>query len=238
MIDLISVDVRHEKRVRLLFSNNLAIGAFVPGLYVIDCPSGQATAPLVVATLIVPGSPNVVELSFSIPMVQGVAYSVSAVGVPASDASVTGASSVQMFNYGAKVEKHYVEPALRDRERLLYGADIIFDGNDFVETPGGDLERIEGKANVTKAVWRGVESPPLPHDPTWGVYAREYVDSPTAASMPLKGALIAQVMRDPRVRRATASVEVDKTDTYIHITPVLIGNDAVEDVTVSIPNDS
>lgn len=233
--------VRHERRLRLSFTNTLAGGAFgtpAPAYYVVTNLDGRATSPAVASALIVTGSPAVVELALAADLCAGAQYKVSAVGVPAGDASVTPAGSEERFIFGKALTKEHLDPVIADRERLLYGVDLLWNGTDFQETSNADLERIEGRANVSKSLWRGVETSGLPWDRTWGVLAREYVDSPSSDAVPLRGAVVAQIMRDKRVRRVKTELEIVDTKTYLHLTPTLVTGEAVAPVSVTVPNDS
>lgn len=240
-IALLSVNVRHERRLRLLFTNVLAAGAFgVPGpaYYTVENLDGKAVSPVVEAALIVSGSPEVVELSLGADLCNGAMYRITADGVPATDASTTPSGSQEQFRFGTAPTKTKVEPGLRDRERLLFQVDLIWNGSDYEESPTGDLARVEGVPNVTKALWRRVETPGLPWDPTWGVDVREYVDSPSALAVPLRGVVAGQVAQDPRVSSVKTAVEIQQEKTFIHITPTLKGGTSSEPVSVTVPNDS
>lgn len=240
-IVLLSVVPRHERRFRLTFSNSLAAGAFgapAPSYYTLTNEDGKAAAPSIAAAMMVPGTPAVVELSLNGDLVQGALYKIAAVGVPAVDASVTPAGSEQPFRYATKSDSSSVEPVVRDRERLLYGVDLVWTGMDYQEAANGDLERIGGRPNVTKALWRSVQTSGLPWDESWGLDVREWVDSPSSASTPLRGRAVTQIMRDPRVQTVKVELEIDGAKTYLHLTPTLASGEATEPVTVTIPNDT
>lgn len=238
-IALQAVVFRHERRIRLTFTNELAVGAFgvpAPSYYaVVDEATETTIRPA--AALIVPNSPNVVELALESDLASGRHYTVLAIGVPATDATTTPAGSMERFQFGKPKTKETLEPATRDRERLLYGVDIEWDGRDFQEAANGDLQRLEGRECVTKCLWRSVEISGLPWDRTWGVNAREYVDSPIAASLSLRGAIAAQILRDPRVRSVETELEIGDRSTTLHITPTLITGEKTAPVSTTIPND-
>lgn len=186
--------------------------------------------------MLVPGSAACVELALSNDLVQGQHYQVTAVGVPAVDATVTPGGTSELFWFGSPIAKHKIEPNLRDRERALFKSDIIWTGADYEELPNGDLARADGQANVTKALWRSVETAGLPWDPSWGVDVREYVDSPSPTAGTLRGALVAQLMRDRRVREVSSEVSVEDEKTIITLKPVLIGGISAEPVSTVVPN--
>lgn len=222
-----------------MFTNTLAVGAFgapAPAFYTIANTDGLAPSPSVSAALIVAGSPNVVELALDQPLVKGAVYTVSAVGVPATDLSTTPAGSTAGMQWGLTAAKTNVEPIARDREKLLYLVDLFWDGSDFAETPTGDLGQISGTPNVTKALYRGVESNGVPWDSTYGARAKEYVDSPSSAAGTLKGSVTAQLLRDPRVGSVKITHEISDDKTYLYADPKLVSGDAVDRVTVEVPN--
>ncbi len=239
-ISLNAVEIKHERRIRLLFSRPLDAAAFgvAPSLYVITSADSSGASPTVQAAMIVTGSPAVVELALSLPIVEGAMYSVSAVGVPGDDASTTPGGSVLPFRYGRTATYRDVEPLRRNREDLLYGIDLLWTGADYQETATGDLDRVGGTANVVKALYRGIESQGLTWDSAYGAKARDFVDSPSATSGTLKGAVTAQVLRDPRVQKVKVTVSTNDEKTYLHITPTLITGAVLEPVSMVVPSDS
>lgn len=240
-IDLQSLEVRSETRIRLLFTNTLASGAFgspAPAFYEVTNEDGRGTDCDVQAALVVPGSATVVELVLSPAIVRGAVYTVRADGVPATDLSSTPVDSTTGLRWGISAPKENVEPGLRDRQRLLYGIDLIWTGSDFQETALGDLDRVSGPANVTKALNRGVESGPLPWDNDYGAGARDFVDSPSLVSGTLKGSVASQILRDPRVKSSKVTHEIDDEKTYIYADPILISGEPAERVSIEVPNDS
>lgn len=239
-ISLNAVEVKHERRIRLLFSRPLDAGAFglSPVLYVITNTDNNGPSPSVQAAMVVTGSPAVVELALASPIVEGATYNVVAEDVPGDDASVTPPGSELPFRYGRSATYRDVEPLLRNREDLLYGIDLLWTGADYQETATGDLDRVGGTPNVVKALYRGIESQGLTWDSAYGAKARNFVDSPSPTSGTLKGAVTAQVLRDPRVKRVKVTVSTDEEKTYLHITPTLITGAVLEPVSMVVPNDS
>lgn len=238
-----SLEVRHERRIRVLFTNTLAAGAFgapAPAWYVIESVDGVGTPPVVQAAYIISGSPTVVELALATPLVRGALYKLKAEGVPATDASSTAVGTNSEFRWGLTLPKDNVEPEFQHKQRLLYGIDLLWNGIDYQETATGDLDRVDGTANVTKALNRAVETNPgdLGWDTTYGAGAREYVDSPNIAAGTLKGAVSAQVLRDPRVKAVKATYEIDDEKTYLYVDPTLISGESVERVSIEVPNDT
>lgn len=222
-----------------MFTQPVAAGAFgspAPTFYSITSSDGRGSSPGVSGALLVPNSPNVVDLSLSDDLVKGAFYTFSAIGVPAVDLSVTPGDSTLDLRWGVSAPKENVEPIVRDQQRLLYGIDLLWNGEDFQETATGDLDRVEGTANVTKALNRGVESTGLPWDPTYGAGAREFVDSPSLAAGTLKGAVAAQILRDPRVKQVKVTYEIDDENTYLNADPTLVSGEVIEPVSVEVPN--
>lgn len=238
-IALSAVEIKHERRLRLIFSQALAAGAFVTSLYVITSLDDAGAAPEVSEAFLVTSNPAVVELALDSDLQRGGLYEITAEGVPAVDLTVTADGTSSQFRYGISAPREDVEPAKRDRDRLLYGVDLLWNGVDYQETSNGDLERVGGTANVTKALYRNVESNGLPWDPTWGVGVREFVDSPSAASGSLKGQMSRQLLRDPRVRSVKVTVEFDDEDrTFLHAVPTLITGEPAQRVSLVVPSDS
>jgi hypothetical protein len=238
-ITLNAVDVVHERRVRLIFSRTLDTGAFgapAPAAYVITCLDSNGSDPGISAAMIITGNPSVVELALSTNLVRGSLYNISAPGIPATDASVTDTPTDMEFRYGVNIPLRDVEPnQLLDRGALVYGTDLLWNGEDYQETASGDLDRVSGTANVTKALYRGLESQGLTWDQTYGAHVRDFVDSPSTASGTLKGAVAAQVLRDPRVKRAKVEITTDDEETYLVITPTLISGEALKQVSIIVP---
>jgi hypothetical protein len=194
------------------------------------------TDPAILAALIVPDSPNVVELVLDTDLISGGNYRLLAEGVPNVALEVTPDGSSERFWFGTTTTRRNVEPFKEDRQRLLYGVDLLFSGMDYEETANGDLARVEGPPNVTKALWHAIESDGLPWDPTFGGKAREFVDSPSAASGTLRGSVSAQLLKDPRVKSIKTSIEIDDDKTFLHTIPTLITGEDIEPVSISVPN--
>lgn len=239
-INLLRVLVKHEKRIRAVFSTPLASGAFgVPGpaCYAITSLDSAGPEPTVVAAMVVPGSASVVELVLSTALVKGGLYRLTTLAVPAIAGSAFSPLEHEDFRYSFSTIADNSEPVKRDRERLLYGIDLLWNGVDYQETASGDLDRVGGTANVTKALNRGVESGGLPWDPSWGAGAREYIDSPSVAAGSLKGAISAQMLRDPRVKGAKVTFEINDSNTSIHADASLISGELLERISQTVPNE-
>jgi hypothetical protein len=237
---LSAVDVRHEQRVRVVFTTALASGAFgVPGpaYYSIENLDGKGANPSISAALIVANSPNVVELVLSIPLARGASYTLAAEGVPAVDLTVTPVGSATGLRWGAPPVRENHEVVVSDRDRLLYGTDLLFNGNDYEETPTNDLGDVSGAPNVTKALNNRAVSEGLPWKPSHGGKLRQFVDSPSAVSGTMKGQLTSQFLQDPRVNNVKVSHEVEDDKTYLHADPTLVSGETAERVTVPVPSE-
>lgn len=231
MITLLAVIIKHKRRIRLLFTNNLDASAFTSTLpYVVTNTSGVATDPPVVSVYAVGGTLNAVELALGADLVPSATYSVSAVGVVAVDASVAGVDAVGVFQISQPASLPNAEIETLDSSLLLYGRDLMFDGIDFVETANGDLARISGTANVESAMLRRLTGSPLPWAPQYSPNAREFVDSVDA--LPLRGRLREQALRDDRVSKAEAAF--DASSSIFNVKPVLIGGHAPDPIPVAV----
>ena len=209
-IALLSVTIRHDRRIRVLFTNTLAVGAFVAGLYVLTNTDGAGANPAISAALVVPNSPNVVELALTDALVAGAAYSLSAVGVPCTDTSVTPAGSIQTFFFGAPAPEVNAELTQDNLGALIFGTDLIWAGTDILETPAGDLATVNGVANFQGAINRRLLGRSgLPWRPRYGALADRFVNGPRHGASTLKGVLIRQARADDRVASATASFSFD-----------------------------
>jgi len=238
-ISLNAVEVKHERRIRLIFSTSLdssAFGAPAPANYVVTCEDSLGSDLVVSAAMIVSGSPNVVELALAGALVKGSLYLVSAVGIQAIDASVTPAGSELEFRDGLNAPLRDVEPILQNRDLLLYGVDLLWNGVDYQEAANGDLDRVSGTANVTKALYRGLESQGLTWDTTYGAKIRDFVDSPSTVAGTLKGNIMAQILKDPRVKSVKVTISTDEEKTYLNFVPTLISGEILKPVSMVVPN--
>ena len=221
--------IRHERRIRLLFTGPVATGAFVPGLYVIVLSPTGARGPSVVGAIVVAGTPNGVELALGADLQVGTPYELRAVGVPALDGSTVPLGSALAFVWDSGAPPPNVEQPQDDLDALLYGIDLVWTGTDFGETPLGDLATIQGEENAGGAVERRLASE---EDLPWrgehyGPHARDYVDGPQGSATTLRGAILRQARVDDRVKDASAAFSFDaegEGDAYFDVTVTLIGN--------------
>jgi hypothetical protein len=234
-IELTGIDPRHEYRVRLVFSNTLAVGAFTNlALYTVTNDDGKGPTPTVLAALVVPGNAQNVELALSAPLVEGALYTLSAVGVPAADASVSTSASIRTFRIGVSNEQPNQEPKASNVDLLLYGRDAVWAG-DYVESAESDLATVEGVPNARGAVRRRILGSPLPWDRSYSPNAYESVDLPSTAVGGLKGRIQSQAIVDDRVRAAqVVFVADDPEDVHFDVFVTLVGGQAPGAIAVEI----
>lgn len=224
-----SITIQHERRLRLLFSNSLAAGAFTNlALYAVASVDATQPSPSVVAALIVPNTPNAVDVAVDQDLTPGAPYTVTAVGVPASDSTITPAGSVLPFALGTVIAVPNSEIDQDDVDALTYGVDLVHDGTDFVEGPDGDLMTLTGQPLVfTDVVFREL-SDGLPWKPSFGGHLRSLIDGPSVGAR-VRGRLVMQAKLDPRVatvdavRAAPDPANPGSTNYKLTITPISAG---------------
>lgn len=224
-IDVAAASVRHERRVRIAFTNTLAAAAFTStSYYRAACLNSVGTAPVVRAALVVTSSPNVVELQLDSDLVPGGIYQFFAEGVPAADASTTPVGASAYASFGERVDGSRTEQ-VTDLEALLYGIDLRYEGTDFLEDVNGDLGHLSGPPLVRRDLWNRLRSNGLPWDPEHGVHAREWIDAAGNSAFALRGRTTSQMLEDDRVRGCDATVTVDDDGTAtVEVAPHLIGD--------------
>lgn len=228
--------LRNERRLRLNFSNTLASGAFgvLPTLYTITCQNDFGVSPGVNAALIVPGSPNTVELSLDADLAEGAMYQVACPGVPCTDLTVTPTPSTERFLFGDTRFEANRENNHSDADAVLFGRDLVWSGNDFVERPNGDLALETGPGIVYGRIYKISTSEGLPWDASFGAHPEEYVDAPPGTLPSLQGALQRKILEDDRVTAVKVEFSVDEDESFFTITPTLIGNPAPKQITVNV----
>lgn len=200
-LSLLQLEPRSVRRIRLLFSKSLAVGAFTStSFYTVTCTDGSGASPTVVAALAVPDSPNAAELALSNDLAPGGAYVVSAIAVPALDASTTPPATELPLRQPERPAGPSQAISAEDVLAFAYGSDIVFQG-DFLETADGDLAKQSGAENVRSALAQAMVSNGLPHDRSYGAHPREYVDGPAGALGTLPGKEQRALLKDDRVKR-------------------------------------
>jgi hypothetical protein len=236
--------VRSPRRIRLLFSGALALGAFGPGasvsgLYVITCTDGSGASPALAAAIALPAETGNVELALATDLAAGGVYQVVSVGVPGADTSVSALASATFTYGGLAAPTIDVEQAQPDIAALVYGVDLVWTGADYLETSAGDLATVAGVPNVEGAIGRRLtDEDGLPWDGGYGARAGNYVNGPSANGGSLVGALRRQAVADDRVRSATVSWTDDPNspgDNYFPVTVLFRGAAPGDGFTVNVP---
>ena len=239
-IELLAIYPKHETRIRLVFTNTLAAGAFgvSPTFFTITSQDAFGVSPSVKASIVVPGAATNLELALSSPLAPGGKYLLAAVGVPATDTTTSTTASQQIFAFGESKSIPNVELAVSDADVDLYGRDIVWTGEDFLETTDGDLERVSGVENAQQAVLRRLVGHPLNWDQTYSPNARNFVDGPAPGIITLKGSILDQCMKDDRVRTASVTFSQDSAlpdEAFFLVDVTLIGGQTPEPIPVAIP---
>jgi len=204
--------IRSPRRLRLLFSNTLAAGAFSTSFYSLESLDGFGADPPVNAALVVPDASDQVELSLQYELAPGGLYRLTvAAGVPAADLSVALAAELEF-----KMHVPRLGPSsgvsLDAMVRRVYQVDLVHDGRDFVEDADGDLATITGPQNAKKALTKRGPANGRPWNAEFGAYAREFVDAAPGTLPNLVGRLTQELRRDDRVVSAKVRVAQSEND--------------------------
>jgi hypothetical protein len=207
-----SLMVRSPRRVRLLFSGPLGLGAFASTWFSATCSNALGGDPAVVAALLVGSDSSSVELALSIDLAPGGAYELDiAAGVPGADGT-TAPAVAALFSVSVPTQAPSDSVSVDDLMNQIFGVDVIHDGTVMVEDAAGDLATITGPGNVQSAVLRRLISDGLPHLANYGAQARDSNDAPSVTLGKLSGRLQAQARLDPRVISATLTASPDLND--------------------------
>lgn len=236
-LSLIALLPKHERRIRLVFSGPLALGAFgsspaVVGLYTVANVDGRGLSPTVSAAIVIASNPNAVELALGVDLVEGALYTVSVAGVPAVDLSTaTGSLPLRLSSTRTLPNQ---ELASDDHAAELYGVDLVHDGTDYVEDVDGDLAEVRGVACAQGHLGGGVFANGLPWAPDYGAFLRHYVDA-TAGSLPGAKQAIERFFRtDDRVRSLSVTYTPGDTpaDAFFDAAITLVGGDTLDPLTI------
>lgn len=207
--------IRNERRIRLLFTSALAIGAFgSTGSIAVQSTDGVGADPNVIARFAVPGFPNILEIALDTDLQHGGEYELDLTGIPGADS--TTVTVTEDFAWSAALPDANLEVQQIDVDALVYLRDLISSGGDWLEDANGDLAQIEGLPNVIKAMENRVLSDGIPWDPTYGGKPREYVDGPLPALSGLLGISVQQVTADPRIASAKATSSIPSSTSAMH----------------------
>lgn len=239
-IVLTGIVAKHERRLALVFSAPLGIGAFgtapvTLAFFSVVSQKALGVSPPVIESIVVSGDGNSLELALGEDLVMGDTYLLSAVGVPAVAGPPTDASSNQIFLFGVPSNNQNTEPAVSDIDVLLYGIDLVWNGLDYQETGQGDLARVSGIVNVVSALTRRVLANGLPWDASYGPYPDSYVNGPLASGLTLRGALVTQIVKDDRVKSVKIDLSQTNDSSFFLITPKLVGSEVIGPIKVAIP---
>lgn len=225
-LELLSVEVRSPRRLRLRYSLALDVGAFSPSWFTIACADSSTGDPPVLAALLVPSDSAQLELALGIDLAAGARYTLtSAANIPA----VGGALSVlDVTGFRPPQARQAPSPSVSsdDVRALLYGEDLVHDGGDFVETADGDLAVISGVENAMNAVVRRALADGLPYNENYGPHLRRFVDAPAPSVRAARGSVERQARLDDRVKQiaVTALPDANTGDITLQATVTLIGN--------------
>lgn len=237
-IELAGIVIKHERRIRLVFSSPLDAAAFgtpAPGAYVIENQDGLGPSPGVAAAILVSSAPTNVELALDTDLVDGALYRVRTIGIPGADSSTCSAASDESFRFSDGSLPDDVEPKVLDGDLLLFGRDLVHTGTDYLETAESDLATVEGIVNAQAAHRRRLLGSPLPWAPDYSPQARQYVDAPIAGIGGLRGALQQQSLSDDRVESVDVELVLDGEDSAFEVTPTFLGGRTTGTDSVDVP---
>jgi hypothetical protein len=233
-MQLLNLQIKHARRIRLIFDQPLSIDAFLSvSYYSVVCSDGKASNPNVVQAFYVSNSPNVAELAFDIDLAQNSKYIVSAIGVPNSgNTEFTPDPSQLNFYFGQSTSPivSNQNQGLNKIHSRLYGVDISMQNGEFIENKDGDLQLITGPEMVKEALWRRLLSNGLMWNSQYGLKSREFVDA-TPDSMPiLATAADTQVRLDNRIQDVSVELDnqISNQKAFINITAKLKGAQSID----------
>lgn len=219
------------RRVRVEFSSPVDTGGYDRTKYALTSEDSTSASPSILKVYAVSGRPNIVELVLEFDMIDSAAYTLIVTSIPAVGGGTISGSARFIFN--VIFQPVNIEPIVNDYDVVLFGRDIIWNGQDFEEDGAGDLKRVSGIPNVMHALDRRLKGSPLPYDADYSPNAREFVDSNTAT--PLGSRLKQQTLRDPRVKSVTVvASETSDGEVVFIISPILIGNRSPEPISTAV----
>ena len=231
-ISLVADLFRGTRRIRLLFSGPLASGAFTtPSMYSVSGAPGTPAPITVVALFAFATNPNAVELAVDCDWVPGALYEIDCAAVPGTDASTFTGSIQDRVAESSTLAPPNAEPETNDLDLLLYGRDILWNGQDFVDDATGDLQLIAGRSNWQSAMTRRMISSGLTWDVAYGAKAYTGVDAPSVLQPALAGQFLAQARADDRTLRASIDYSEDPSGTASFVL-YIIGRDGLEQIAV------
>lgn len=202
-------------------------------LYTAASEGPVAASPTIRAVYRVANQPSSAELVLDIDLVSGAAYTITMVNVPALAGGPVFSGTGRLVYSSAQTAVPNVEPIVSDYDVILFGRDLVWNGNDFEEDVNGDLATIAGIPNAEGALRRRFLGSPLPYAQNYSPNAREFVDSNDAT--PLGSRLREQALRDPRVLSVKVFATEDSDGNIVfEITPKFIGDRPAEPISVTL----
>lgn len=233
IVRILRAEIRSSTRIRLYYTSNLNSYAFRDvSKYTLVSTNAGTNLPSFIAEYAVPAEGNAVELILNSDLSKDCSYDVIVNNLSYFENSTTYRCISNSFVsvYNGSVKKR---PSIGNDDLLeeLYGVDLIWDGEDLVETFGGDLASITGDEMVKNAIVRRLLSNGLPWDKNYGAMTRKYVDGTRFALSSLRSNLLNQCLSDNRVVSAEAVLLPEESgnlsDATFEINIKLISGDIV-----------
>jgi len=228
---------RGERRVRITFSSALAAGAFSTSLYAVATADDLGASPITVeAAYAISSDSNSVELSVDSNFTPGGQYTITCTSVPPiSGTNFTGTIQGQCPAPSYATYQN-VEPETQDLQLVLYGEDIQWDGNDFDESPTGDLLTLQGRPNWQAAMARRMTSYGIIWDASYGANAYASVDAPQPYQTSLAGKFLAQARQDDRTAQATIAFSQNAANAQeFDFNMQITGRDGLDPIVLPVP---
>jgi len=211
-LSIVADTFRGARRWRLLFSGPPSSGAFTStSYYVVTSADNISASPNVEAVFAIATNPNTLEVSVDSDFTPGAQYTLAVTGMPAPGGAVT-ASITDRVASPVQATPANTEPEQSDLDDLLYGVDIVWNGQDIVEGSNGDLATVSGQSNFQGAIARRMASDGLTWDGSYGAKADQFVDAPSLYARPLAGLFLGQAQQDDRTQTASIGVMQDPND--------------------------
>lgn len=199
-----SLICRSLTRIRLAFSAPVGVGAFATFRYTVTSLDAAGVDEVVTSVLPIADSPQSVELALQFDLVALGRYRLTYIAIPGLDASVAAGS----FDFESPGEQQHASATVQQDDvlALLYGEDLVHDGNDFVEGADGDLAVEKGPEVIKAWVMDMVESEGILWDADYAPNTRSYVDGTVGALPSLRGAILRKTLRNDRIKQANAKI--------------------------------
>ncbi len=240
-MNLLAIQVRHERRLRVFFSGAVLGGGNWNNIasYTVENLDGAGAYPGVAKVLPAPGNTAAADILLDADITPGGLYQLNALGIQGADFTSTPNPATQPFRWGDEPGTIDDEQPQEDVGAIVYGIDLVHNGDDFVEGPDGDLTTVSGLPNAQGAIERRlVDSDGLDWDPTYGARPDTFVGGPAPAASMLRGRLIRQALLDDRVRTAGASfqfTDASPEDAFFDVQLTLIGATEADKAAVAVP---